>query len=80
MDQNFINEQRKRSQEVYKHPFEPSHSGAQSELRIANALEYIAAQLHHISAKLDRLVEVELACSSCCSTTLGPRLTSYPPS
>lgn len=41
----------------YNHPFRPAHAGVttgmDAQLRIAHALEYIAAQLGQINQKLD---------------------------
>jgi hypothetical protein len=46
---------KERWEHMVDRPFEPS-ANIGPELRMANAIEYIAAQLFQINAKLDRLL------------------------
>jgi hypothetical protein len=47
--------QRARMQHWASNPYQPV--ALEPELRVAHALEYIAAQMGQISAKLDRLID-----------------------
>jgi hypothetical protein len=48
-------ERRKLSEEFYKQPFNPAQN-VEATLRIAAALEYIAAQMHTVNEKLEKIV------------------------